>query len=62
MSWEEILIIVSLVLFAGFILYRALKNKDRCPDIYGAGSCGVKIDEENSCEDMWKNELDPLNH
>ncbi len=41
MDWKDILFLLVIICGAVFILYRTVKNKKWCPDIYGSGSCGI---------------------
>ncbi len=41
MAWQDVLLIVCLFIAAAFFLYRTIKKKRWCPDIYGDGSCMI---------------------
>jgi hypothetical protein len=47
MSGRDYLFLVGLILVAVFILYRAVKKKSWCPDIYGNGKGCSTNSEEN---------------
>jgi len=48
MGWKDILFILALFCVTAFILYRAVKKKKWCPDIYGSDSCGVNDKQKKS--------------
>ncbi len=41
MSAGDFLFLFLIILFAFIILYRAIKKKGWCPDIYGTGACTI---------------------
>ncbi len=46
MGWKDILFAVVLFAAAAFFLYRFIKKRKWCPDIYGSGSCAINEEKE----------------
>lgn len=46
MSWGDIALLIALLGLAVFILYRAIRKRTWCPDIYGNGGCSLPKNKE----------------
>jgi hypothetical protein len=44
MDWKSIGFLVIVFAFAAVVLYRAVRKKKWCPDVYGSGACSLERD------------------
>ncbi len=46
MEIKDILALIGVLAAAVFYLYRTIRKKKWCPDVYGSGACSLKEEEK----------------